>query len=301
MTVSTLAPSPDVSRAQAKYFGTAFVFAGGGSHGAVQVGMLRALHAFGIRADFVVGTSVGAVNGVHYAGDPTAEGIERLARVWTDLSSREVYPGLPLGWLRAIVGQHPHVVDPRSLRRLLERNFRTPRLEDAVLPAVVIAADARDGSEVLLSRGSAVDAVLASAAIPVLFPPVLIDDRLLVDGAIAKNAAISTAVALGAECVVVLPTGFGCAVTESPRNVIAMGMHVVTILLARQLVNEAARHAGHLPIVVVPPVCPMNVSSYDFSHAQRLIASAEESTTRWLVSGGLDDRTIPLTLAPHTH
>ena len=301
MTVDTPVPGTTAARPRTTYAGTAFVFAGGGSHGAVQVGMLRALHAFGVRADFVVGTSVGAINGVHYACDPTAEGIERLAGVWAGLSTHEIYPGLPMGWLRAVVTRRPHVVNPRSLRRLLVRSLRTPRLDDAVLPVVVVAADALDGAEVLLSRGSAVDAVLASAAIPVLFPPVSVDGRLLVDGAIAKNAAISTAVALGAERVVVLPTGFGCAITISPSNVIAMGMHVVTVLLARQLANEAARHAEQLPILVVPPLCPMTVSSYDFSHSLRLMSAAADSTRNWLENGGLDNRTIPITLAPHVH
>ena len=57
---------------------TAFVFAGGGSFGAIQVGMLHSLVAHGISADMVVGSSVGALNGAFYAGDPTLEGVERL-------------------------------------------------------------------------------------------------------------------------------------------------------------------------------------------------------------------------------
>jgi NTE family protein len=61
---------------------TAFVFAGGGSFGAIQVGMLHSLAAHGIAADMVVGSSVGALNGAFYAGDPTLGGVERLATVW---------------------------------------------------------------------------------------------------------------------------------------------------------------------------------------------------------------------------
>ena len=58
---------------------TAFVFAGGGSFGAIQVGMLHSLAAHGIAADMVVGCSVGALNGAFYAGDPTLDGVQRLA------------------------------------------------------------------------------------------------------------------------------------------------------------------------------------------------------------------------------
>ena len=66
---------------------TAFVFAGGGSFGAIQVGMLQSLAAHGITADMVVGSSVGALNGAFYAGDPTFEGVRRLAAIWRGLTA----------------------------------------------------------------------------------------------------------------------------------------------------------------------------------------------------------------------
>lgn len=72
-------PSPASHGSQPK---TAFVFAGGGSLGAVQVGMLRSLTAHGVKPDMVVGSSVGAMNGAYYAGAPTAEGVEQLAAIW---------------------------------------------------------------------------------------------------------------------------------------------------------------------------------------------------------------------------
>ena len=64
---------------------TAFVFAGGGSFGAIQVGMLHALASHGIVADMVFGSSVGALNGAYYAGDPTLEGIRKLEAIWRGL------------------------------------------------------------------------------------------------------------------------------------------------------------------------------------------------------------------------
>ena len=67
---------------------TAFVFAGGGSFGAIQVGMLQSLAAHGVAADMVVGSSVGALNGAFYAGDPTLDGVQRLAAVWRGLTRR---------------------------------------------------------------------------------------------------------------------------------------------------------------------------------------------------------------------
>src|ERR1700737_4998548 len=71
---------------------TAFVFAGGGSFGAIQVGMLQSLAAHGISADMVVGSSVGALNGAFYAGDPTLGGVQRLATIWRGLQRQDVFP-----------------------------------------------------------------------------------------------------------------------------------------------------------------------------------------------------------------
>ena len=70
---------------------TAFVFAGGGSFGAIQVGMLHALAAHGIVADVVFGSSVGALNGAYYAGAPTIDGIKQLEAIWRGLHRRDVF------------------------------------------------------------------------------------------------------------------------------------------------------------------------------------------------------------------
>ena len=67
------------------------MFAGGGSFGAIQVGMLHSLTAHGIVADMVVGSSVGALNGAFYASDPTLAGVERLATIWRGLQRHDVF------------------------------------------------------------------------------------------------------------------------------------------------------------------------------------------------------------------
>ena len=79
------APSTPLVPDNANLPKTAFVLAGGGSFGSVQVGMLRALVARGVTANMVVGSSVGAMNAAFYAGMPTAEGVEKLAGIWRSL------------------------------------------------------------------------------------------------------------------------------------------------------------------------------------------------------------------------
>jgi hypothetical protein len=91
MTAEALSSTPSVPRS-ANPPKTAFVFAGGGSFGSVQVGMLRALLSHGVTADMVVGSSVGAMNAAYFAGMPTTEGVERLAGIWRSLRRKDVFP-----------------------------------------------------------------------------------------------------------------------------------------------------------------------------------------------------------------
>ena len=71
---------------------TALVLAGGGSRGAIQIGMLQVLAEHGFVPDRIYGTSVGAINGVAFAGDPTRSGVERMTEVWLGLNRETVYP-----------------------------------------------------------------------------------------------------------------------------------------------------------------------------------------------------------------
>ncbi len=95
---------------------TAFVFAGGGSLGAIEVGMLRALVERGINADVVVGSSVGAINAVQFAADPTPQGVERLQRIWRTVRRQEVFPVSPLGALLRLLTQRGHLAAQTALR-----------------------------------------------------------------------------------------------------------------------------------------------------------------------------------------
>ncbi|HSA70163.1 MAG TPA: patatin-like phospholipase family protein [Burkholderiales bacterium] len=277
---------------------TAFVLAGGGSIGAVQVGMLRELLAHGVTPDLVVGSSVGAINGAYLAGAPGLEGVQRLETIWRDLQRRQVFP---ITW-RSMMGaitRRSSLVDPGGLRRLLEAHLPYEELERAAIPLHVVATDLLVGSLVKLSSGSAVDAVLASCAIPGAFPPVRIGERYLVDGAVASNTPIRVAMELGATRLVVLPSGYACALESAPRGAIAMALHAITLLIAHQLVADLERCGGQVEIVTVPPLCPLAVSPYDFSRASELIDRAAVQTRHWLQQGGLQKRRIPGALRPH--
>ena len=165
--------------------------------------MLRALIEHGEKADFVVGASAGAFNGAYFAAEPTQAGVAKLEAIWRGLKREHILP-FSLKNLFGFLWRRDYLVEPHGLRRLLEDNLPYKRLEQAAIPIHVVATDLITGDEVLFSSGSAVDAVLASAAIPGVFPTVLIDGRELVDGGVTNNTPISTALKLGADRIVVL-------------------------------------------------------------------------------------------------
>lgn len=279
---------------------TAFVLAGGGSLGAVQVGMLKALARQGIVADFVVGASAGAINGAYYAADPDEAGIARLERIWRGLRRADIFPLSLIGSLSWLLGRRDYLATPAPLQALIESELPYRQLQQARLPCHVVATDVLDGTEVVLSSGDAVPALLASTAIPVIFPTVVIAERHLMDGGIAGNTPISTALHLGATRVVVLPTGMPCALQKPPRGAFAIAVHALNLLAMRQLRSDVERYCERCELIVIPSLCPLAVHAYDFSHTGELIDRAEAATRLWL-RGGLDNRDSLTTLLPHRH
>ncbi|WP_211463000.1 patatin-like phospholipase family protein [Collimonas silvisoli] len=278
---------------------TAFVFAGGGSLGAIEAGMLRELIASGIHPDFLVGASAGAINSVFFAYQPHTAGTMRLEYLWRGIRRQQIMPWSILSILGAARGTH--LVNPAKLRALLYEHFGSRALEDADLPVHVVATEMSSGNEIVISSGPAVEAVLASTAIPGVFPPVSLAGNMLIDGGVANNTPISTAIRLGATRLIVLTTGFSCAERRQPKGALEHAMSALNLLVARQLVSDLERWASQAAIAVVAPLCPLDVSPYDYSQCGMLIDRAAAETRRWLAAGGLDNHEIPSALRPHSH
>ncbi|MDW5441386.1 patatin-like phospholipase family protein [Polaromonas sp. SM01] len=277
---------------------TAFVFAGGGSFGAIQVGMLHALVAHGVVPDLVVGASVGAINCAYFAGHPTLAGVTQLEQLWCQLKRRTIFP-MTFSRIAGLFSRSPSLVDASGLRDLIAQHLPFNLLEQAALPVHVVATGQLHGNPVCLSSGPAVEAILASCAIPAIFPPVLIGADYLIDGAIASNTPVTTAVTLGATRLIVLPTGYACALSAPPASAIASALHALNMLIAHQLVQDLELLADRYEVLTVPPLCPLSASAYDFSRAHELIDRAKHSTRHWLEKGGLLQPRIPGALRPH--
>lgn len=278
---------------------TAFVFTGGGSLGAIQVGMLRVLLSSGVKPDFVVGASVGAINACYFAGAPNAAGVATLELIWSGLRRADIFP-FTLASAFGLIRHQGYVVDPCKLRRVIESNLLYSRLEDTQIPLHIMATN-QQGIGMRLSSGPAVDAILASTAIPGVFPPVNINGEALMDGAIAANTPVRLATELGASQIIILPTGYACALKQPPTRAIGKALHAITLMIAWQLIYELERMPENIQVHLVPTLCPLAVSPFDFSKAKELIELAAQSTKKWIEEGGLTRRSLPQELAPHRH
>jgi NTE family protein len=266
--------------------GTALVLSGGGSLGALQVGMLRALFEYGVTPDLLVGTSVGAVNAAFIASrPPSAATADRLAEVWCRLRREDVFPLSARALIVGLAGRRDHLVPDGALRRLLEEHVEFADISEASIPLHIVAFDVNEQAEVLLSEGPAVDVIVAAASIPGVFPTVRLGTRLLVDGGVANNTPLSHAVALGAERVFVLPTRDPHSPAGGPsRGAIGAAIDGIGVLTDARLRFDLKRYASDIELIVLP--CPnrLRVAPTDFDHSSQLIEEGCRATRAFLAA-----------------
>lgn len=281
---------------------TAFVLSGGGSLGAVQVGMLRALSEQGIAPDLLVGTSAGALNAAFVATyEDVGDALDALSQRWVATSRRAVFPFDPARHLRAMAGRAASMFSSNGLRSIVEAHLGDVAVDSTATPLRVVATELLSGRRVVMASGAAVTAVLASSAIPSIYPPVRHEGRYLVDGALADNTAVSVAVEAGADRIIVLPTGYPCALPTAPRSALGIALQSLGILIQQRLIVDMARYADLVHIATMPPLCPLAVSPLDFSRAGELMARAYQDSARWIADGGLMRDRPERFLSLHSH
>jgi NTE family protein len=252
------------------------VLSGGASLGALQVGMVRALYERGITADLLVGTSVGALNAAFIASRPqTTATARQLARAWHQIERGDAFPLSLRTVVGGLAGRRDHLVPEHGLRQILQRHIQLDDLSDAPLPVHLVAFDINTGRETVLSEGPARAAIMASCAIPGIFPPVAIGDGLLVDGGVVNNTPICHAVELGAERVYVLSThGPSRPPLSPPRTALDAAIYGISLLVGSRLEADIARYRDHVELIVLPVANSRQVQPTDFNNSVRLAADS---------------------------
>ncbi|OGZ96690.1 MAG: hypothetical protein A2847_01600 [Candidatus Sungbacteria bacterium RIFCSPHIGHO2_01_FULL_50_25] len=167
---------------------------GGGAKGFAHIGVIKTLVDAGISIEYIAGTSMGALVGGYYAA---TKNIRRLEALATNFDGKKYFPS------RDVVRDHEGVFfRDASIEHVLEEEFHNIRIEDLQIPFVAIATDAKNGEEVRISKGKLVHAVRASTALPIIFSPVELDGRLLIDGGLANPVPANVVREMGAEYVI---------------------------------------------------------------------------------------------------
>lgn len=261
----------------------AFVFSGGTNLGAEQAGMLEALLEASIVPDVVVGTSIGAANAAFIAADPTLKRARELSALWRRVHARDIFPINPVRLARTAM-RGGALFSPEPFAGLLRRELGYSSIEETAIPLRIVATTFEDGSESIIARGSVVDAILASTALPGIFPPHEIDGRLYLDGGLVDHVPLAPAIEHGVDTIYVLSVGFPCPPPANHRSARAVLLHSIGILLSQRVRVDGAHLPEHNPsvrIIAIPPICTQ-VGLRDFSRSAELIRTAKQQTSAFL-------------------
>ncbi len=260
---------------------------GGGVRGLAHIGILAVLDREGIRPSMMAGTSMGGLIAAAYAVGLSPEAMASEVAEFTRL--RRLLTLVDLAPARRGLLQGERI---RSM--LIDKLGKHTTFADLPLPVGLVAVDIDSGEEIVLTRGSLVEAVLATCAVPGIFPPVRWGDRFLADGGILNNVPADVARRLGAEVVVAVDVGpeFGRAEERSDKGTsrsepaqvghnspgflppAARDLYQSYLIMAHAATQERLRHAH--PDLVLRPTLPADITAFSgFSRALDPIRAGE--------------------------
>ena len=239
----------------------AFVLSGGGSLGSVQVGCLESLMQHGIFPDLIVGTSVGALNGVFLAKNPTLDGVTQLKELWFSLGPYGPFKESRLRVLLRLVSGREHLYANSALRKLVCQYVSDTTFEGLKVPALVIATNMETGEPAIFRQGAVEPAVLASTAIPGVFPPINIGGVEYVDGAMMSNCGLETAWNHGARRMVVIETPH--VPPDKAMGILKPLSRALQVSMIRLCHLEVDWFSQRCPVVALEPEVPLEGFTFD--------------------------------------
>jgi predicted acylesterase/phospholipase RssA len=258
---------------------TIFVLGGGANLGAVQVGMLDILHGAGIRPDVLIGASVGALNGVMYAANPTGEGIEDLKQRWMSSAHAQVFKGRSPTKLWRVVTGKDAILPSDGLAGYLADTCPVARLEDLTVPLHVAALDATRAKIIYRDRGPAVPALMASCAIPGVFPAYREPTGVFLDGGSTTPIPLGRAIALAPRRLFILDASAATDVkVDHALNAVLAGYRAARYRVTELEMDEARRHSEviHINVALLGSI------GRDFTRGRELIEAGAAAATEAL-------------------
>jgi NTE family protein len=262
----------------------ALVIGSGGIKCAAAVGMWRVLQEENIPIDGVVGCSGGSMYGALIAGHANVEEMESLSNaMWTSEIMQGYTESLKAskdGSLRFT--ERSGLVDDAVLNDKLKNVYGELAFSDMQVPLKIVATDMFNGEKVILSQGSLFDAIRASLAIPIIFPPWEVDGRLLVDGAACDPLPIDVAIQDGADIIIAM--GFPLSYRSRFRSMTAVqeqlnNIYMNNILTSTYAFYNLAHHAEIFPVI---PEFDGALSMFDVDKIPEVIERGEQATRKEL-------------------
>jgi NTE family protein len=195
---------------------------GGGSRGYAHIGVLRCLEREGFRVKALAGTSAGGIVAVGYAAGFTPD---KMEEAFSKIDQSKLFARSP--------EEGPGILGLSGAARLFEEFFGETTFKDLHLPCAVVAVDFMAGKEVVLREGRVVDALLATVAVPGVFPPKQYGDAQLVDGAVLNPVPVSVARSLAPWLPVVAVVLDGLVEPRGGFNSIPLPVPVPAVLVER--------------------------------------------------------------------
>lgn len=260
-----------------------WVLGGGGARGAAQVGVLQALFEAGVEPPAaIVGTSVGALNGASIAAYPSLAGTMMLREVWLSRQAEEVFQAHPLGVIISGLRRDKLAVMPQNnVLRLIKRAQSLTGIkmfEQLRVPLTVVATDMNAGKPAVFRSGELTPALLASTAIPGLFPSVRINEREHLDGGVVDNTPINVAVDDGAKVVVAISLMGGAEYELIPNTIPELIARTLQLSLHHQMLSDYERLRTQARIVVFCPItAPTATWVMKREHVESVIEAARAS------------------------
>ncbi|HEV2755394.1 MAG TPA: patatin-like phospholipase family protein [Actinomycetota bacterium] len=262
----------------------AFVLSGGGPLGALQVGALKALYEHEVVPDLLVGTSVGAINATFLAFNPGPEGPRDMEKLWLSLTEADLFPPgrFRAPWAR-FLARGDHVFENTGLRRVVERRIGTPQFEDARVPLGIVATELDTGAERTFTSGPVIEPLLASTAMPSIYPPVEIGGVKYIDGGVANNVPIAPAIALGAKTIYVMNSTSHSHQRRPLIRPIDYLLHAFSLARSQRMTLEQTFLADKVKLVMVPtPSLDYYVPFQSMQFTEKLVRNGYEHTMRFL-------------------
>lgn len=266
----------------------AFALSGGGAHGAAQVGMLQALLEAGIVPDVIAGCSVGALNGVYVAADPTPERATDLARLWLSLQRKDVFGSRRHKTLANALARRDHVYENTALLRTIQRMCPVIDLADLQVETHVVTTDLDAARPHWWAYGPARPILQATTALPGVFAPVLMPGpdgpSRHIDGGVAVPVPTAHAAAMDVDVVYVLDVAQGTAPAPERLNAFEVLLRSFSISRFANLPHHGSLARPGQEIVLLPPPDTAGRDMRDFSNSARYIAEAYAASSEFLAA-----------------